>query len=67
LIEVLRQLSASGIGLLLIKQNVAVATAVAERVLVMVNGTVALEAASATLAGDEAMQRRYRGVATVAH
>ena len=67
LIDVLRQLPGSGIGLLLVEQNIAVATTVADRVLVMVNGAVALETASATLAGDEAMQRRYLGVTTVAH
>ncbi len=64
LIEVLRQLPASGIGLLLVEQNLAVATGVADRVLVMVNGVVALDTPSATIAGDEAMQRRYLGVTT---
>ena len=67
LVEVLRRLPASGIGLLLVEQNIAVATEVADRVLVMVNGTVALETASATIAADEAMQRRYLGVTTAAH
>ena len=67
LVEVLRRLPESGIGLLLVEQNIAVATEVADRVLVMVNGTVALETASATIAADEAMQRRYLGVTTAAH
>ncbi len=67
LVEVLRRLPESGVGLLLVEQNIAVATEVADRVLVMVNGTVALETASATIAADEAMQRRYLGVTTAAH
>ncbi len=64
LVELFRRLPAEGVGLLLVEQNIAVATQVADRVLVMVNGRIALAADASTLAADEAMQRRYLGVGT---
>ncbi len=64
LVELLRRLPAEGVGLLLVEQNIAVATSVADRVLVMVNGRIALAADAAALAADEALQRRYLGVGT---
>ena len=64
LVELLRRLPAEGVGLLLVEQNIAVATGVADRVLVMVNGRIALAADAAALAADEALQRRYLGVGT---
>jgi branched-chain amino acid transport system ATP-binding protein len=62
LIGVLRQLTSEGIGLLLVEQNLGVATAVSDRVAVMVTGRIALETTAASLRADEAAQRRYLGV-----
>ena len=64
LVTLFRQLRDEGIGLLLVEQNIAVATEVAERVMVMVNGQIAIECEAAALASDEALQRRYLGVGT---
>lgn len=62
LCETLNLLSREKIGLLVIEQKLAVAAAVAERMLVMVNGRIALETTSAEMMEDEAAQRRYLGV-----
>jgi branched-chain amino acid transport system ATP-binding protein len=63
LIEVLRALSADGMGVLLVEQNLRVATAVAEQVAIMVTGRIAAAMPAARLAGDQELQRRYLGVA----
>ena len=67
LVQVLRQISAEGMGLLLVEQNLKVATSVADTVAVMVNGRVAATLASAELMADEDAKRRYLGVAVGGH
>jgi branched-chain amino acid transport system ATP-binding protein len=62
LIEVLREIAAEGTGLLLIEQNLRVATAVADRVAIMVTGRIAATVGAAELARDREMQNRYLGV-----
>jgi branched-chain amino acid transport system ATP-binding protein len=51
---------------LLVEQNLGMATAVAERILVMVSGRIALETTATELAGDVEAQRRYLGVEPLA-
>jgi branched-chain amino acid transport system ATP-binding protein len=67
LIEVFRRLEEDGLRILLIEQNLGVATSLAQRQLIMVGGSIATETDSATLAGDPEMQRRYLGVEPLAH
>jgi branched-chain amino acid transport system ATP-binding protein len=62
LTETCRTLVAEGVTLLLVEQNLGMAAAVADRLLVMVHGEVALETTSAQLLADEEAQRRYLGV-----
>jgi branched-chain amino acid transport system ATP-binding protein len=62
LTETCRTLVSEGVTLLLVEQNLGMATAVADRLLVMVHGEVALETTSAELLADEDAQRRYLGV-----
>jgi branched-chain amino acid transport system ATP-binding protein len=66
LIETFKRLEAEGLAILLIEQNLGVATSLADRQLVMVGGEIALETTAATLAGDTDMQRRFLGVEPVA-
>ncbi len=66
LIETCRTLGREGIGLLLVEQNLGMATAVAERILVMVSGRIALETTASELTGDVEAQRRYLGVEPLA-
>lgn len=67
LIEVLRALRDDGMGLLLIEQNLRVATQVAEQVAIMVTGRIAAAMPAATLANDVELQRRYLGVSAGGH
>ena len=62
LVEVLRNVTTEGVGLLLVEQNLGVATSVTERIAIMVTGRIALETTSTALLADEAAQRRYLGV-----
>jgi branched-chain amino acid transport system ATP-binding protein len=62
LTETCRTLVAEGLTLLLVEQNLGMAAAVADRLLVVVHGEVALETTSAELLADEDAQRRYLGV-----
>jgi branched-chain amino acid transport system ATP-binding protein len=62
LIETFRALEREGLAILLIEQNLGVATAIAERQLVMVAGTIAAETTATELAGNPELQRRYLGV-----
>jgi branched-chain amino acid transport system ATP-binding protein len=62
LTETCKTLVSEGLTLLLVEQNLAMATAVADRLLVVVHGEVALETSSAELLADEDAQRRYLGV-----
>ncbi len=67
LIGVLRALPGDGMGLLLVEQNLRVATEVAEEVAVMVTGRIAATMPARRLAGDPELQRRYLGVAAGGH
>ncbi len=66
LIGVFRRLEQEGLRILLIEQNLAVATSLAERQLIMVGGEIAIETTAAVLAGDPELQRRYLGVEPLA-
>jgi uncharacterized protein (UPF0261 family) len=61
--SMLRRLADEGeISVLLIEQNLGVATTVASRVAVMVNGRIAREMDAAALAADQELQQRLLGV-----
>ena len=62
LIDTFRTLEQEGLKILLIEQNLGVATSLAERQLVMVGGEIATETTATVLAGDPELQRRYLGV-----
>jgi branched-chain amino acid transport system ATP-binding protein len=62
LIAVFRRLADDGIALLLVEQNFNVATAVSDKLAVMVNGAITLISTSAEMRYDEVLQRRYLGV-----
>jgi branched-chain amino acid transport system ATP-binding protein len=62
LIETFRRLSQEGLAMLVIEQNLAMATALADRQLVMVAGRIFAETTSAELASDPEAQRRWLGV-----
>lgn len=62
LIEVLGTIAREGMGLLLIEQNLRVATSVADEVSIMVTGRIAATVGSQELANDRDMQNRYLGV-----
>jgi branched-chain amino acid transport system ATP-binding protein len=65
LIETMRTLVEEGTGLLLVEQNLGVATSVAERQLVMVAGRIAAETTAQALLADTDAQQRYLGVMSV--
>ncbi|MGH3005217.1 MAG: ABC transporter ATP-binding protein [Gaiellaceae bacterium] len=65
LVETCRGLVQEGVGLLLIEQNLGVATSLAERQLVMVAGEIAAETSARQLLDDPAAQQRYLGVTRV--
>jgi branched-chain amino acid transport system ATP-binding protein len=62
LVETIRGLAQGGVRILLVEQNLGVASAVAERQLVMVAGRFATELSSEQLMSDPELQRRYLGV-----
>jgi len=62
LIQTIKDLAAAGMGLLVVEQNLGVATSLAERQLVMVAGEIATETTAEALIADPAAQRRYLGV-----
>jgi branched-chain amino acid transport system ATP-binding protein len=66
LIQTIKDLAAEGMGLLVVEQNLGVATSLAERQLIMVTGVIATETTSEALLGDPAAQRRYLGVEPLA-
>jgi branched-chain amino acid transport system ATP-binding protein len=66
LIQTIKDLAAEGMGLLVVEQNLGVATALAERQLVMVAGSIATETTAEALLADPAAQRRYLGVEPLA-
>ena len=62
LIGVFRSLEESGLAIILIEQNLSVATTVARRQLVMVAGRIFTETTAEELVGDPEAQRRFLGV-----
>jgi branched-chain amino acid transport system ATP-binding protein len=66
LIETCKSLKQEGVALLLIEQNLGVATALAERQLVMIAGSIAVETTAEKLLSDPDAQRRFLGVEPVA-
>jgi branched-chain amino acid transport system ATP-binding protein len=67
LIETFKHLAEEGLAILLIEQSLGVATALAERQLVMIGGRIAAETTASALADDPELQRRYLGVEPLAH
>jgi branched-chain amino acid transport system ATP-binding protein len=66
LIAAFKELERDGLRILLIEQNLGVATTLAQRQLVMVAGSFAAELSAAELASDPEAQRRYLGVEPLA-
>jgi branched-chain amino acid transport system ATP-binding protein len=66
LVQTIKDLAAEGMGLLVVEQNLGVATSLAERQLIMVTGQIATETTAAELAADPAAQKRYLGVEPLA-
>jgi branched-chain amino acid transport system ATP-binding protein len=66
LIDTFKGLEQEGLAILLIEQNLGMATAVAERQVVMVAGSIAAETTADALNGDAELQRRYLGVEPLA-
>ncbi len=62
LIQTIKDLAAGGMGLLVVEQNLGVATTLAERQLVMVAGAIATETTAQELLADPEAQKRYLGV-----
>jgi branched-chain amino acid transport system ATP-binding protein len=65
-IAIIRRLSEEGVGLLIVEQNLGVATALADRQLVMVAGRIAAETTAQALINDPDAQRRFLGVEPLA-
>ena len=66
LIETFQHLEQEGLTILLIEQNLGVATALAERQLVMIGGRIAAETTATKLSEDPDLQRQYLGVEPLA-
>ena len=66
LIATCRTLVDEGVSMLVVEQNLGMATALADRLLIVLGGEVAHETTSAELQADEAAQRRYLGVEPLA-
>jgi branched-chain amino acid transport system ATP-binding protein len=66
LIGVFSKLEQEGLRILLIEQNLAVATSLADRQLVMIGGEIETEITAGELGGNPDLQRRYLGVEPVA-
>jgi branched-chain amino acid transport system ATP-binding protein len=62
-----KKLEEEGLRILLIEQNLAVATSLAERQLIMIAGEIAAETTAGELAANPDLQRRYLGVEPVEH
>jgi branched-chain amino acid transport system ATP-binding protein len=60
--ETLRGITAAGVGLLLVEQNLGVAAAVAGSLAVMVSGRIVYRTGPSELVADEDAQRRYLGL-----
>jgi branched-chain amino acid transport system ATP-binding protein len=66
MVQTFQRLEEEGLAILLIEQNLGVATALAERQLVMVAGRIALETTADAISGDQELQRRFLGVEPLA-
>jgi len=66
LIESFRALEHEGVSFLLVEQNLGVATALADRQLIMISGQIATETTAEALVNDPDAQRRYLGVEPLA-
>jgi branched-chain amino acid transport system ATP-binding protein len=66
LVETFQALAEEGLAILLIEQNLGMATAVAERQLVMVAGSIYAETTATELKSDMELQRRFLGVEPLA-
>src|SRR5438045_2643370 len=66
LIDTFRKLEEEGLAILLIEQNLGMATAIAERQLVIVAGSIAAETTADELSSDPEQQRRFLGVEPLA-
>ena len=64
LVDTIRKLAAEGIALLVVEQKLAVATAIADRLLVMLNGQIALETDTESFVQNIEAQQRYLGVSS---
>src|ERR687890_785664 len=62
LVETIQDLAREGMGLLVVEQNLGVATSLADRQLVMIAGNIAAETTAEALTSDPGAQRRYLGV-----
>jgi branched-chain amino acid transport system ATP-binding protein len=62
LVAVLAELVSGGLRVLVVEQNLGVATALSQRLLVMLNGRVVDETTPAALEADPAAKQRYLGV-----
>jgi branched-chain amino acid transport system ATP-binding protein len=62
IVEMLRDLKGSGLAMLLVEQNVDTALALADRVLILDQGTAVFEGPPAHLTADEQIAIRYLGV-----
>src|SRR4051794_32263755 len=62
LVQTIQDLAREGMGLLVVEQKLGVATALAERQLIMAIGTIATETTAKAIVDDPAAQRRYLGV-----
>jgi branched-chain amino acid transport system ATP-binding protein len=67
MVETFQELEREGLSILLIEQNLGVATSLAERQLIMVAGSIAAETTADVLSSDSELQRRYLGVEPLAH
>jgi branched-chain amino acid transport system ATP-binding protein len=62
LVDTFRKLTGEGLATLVVEQNLAMATSLADRQLVMVAGRIAAETTASELANDPDAQRRWLGV-----
>ena len=61
LIETVKQLADGGMAMVVVEQNLQFATALAERMVVMVSGRVAVETTATVMRSDVEAQQRIRG------
>jgi branched-chain amino acid transport system ATP-binding protein len=66
MVDAIRHLVEEGMAVLLVEQNLGVATAVGERQLVMVSGRIYAETTATELQADPDLQRRFLGVTPLA-